>query len=50
MHCSVRTCFRASVALIFLWLFTILQIPEENEDVKNVVTILWETGSAWRED
>ncbi|XP_031239226.1 alpha-1,3-mannosyl-glycoprotein 4-beta-N-acetylglucosaminyltransferase-like protein MGAT4E [Mastomys coucha] len=37
MRCSIKHCFRISMLFIFLWLFTILKVLEENEDVKNVV-------------
>ncbi|XP_050003557.1 alpha-1,3-mannosyl-glycoprotein 4-beta-N-acetylglucosaminyltransferase-like protein MGAT4E [Alexandromys fortis] len=46
MRCSIRQCFKTSLAIILLWFFIILKVPEEIEDVQNVVTILWGTGHA----
>ena len=46
MRCSIRQCFKTSLAIILLWFFIILKVPKEIEDVQNVVTILWGTGHA----
>ncbi|KAL1775530.1 alpha-1,3-mannosyl-glycoprotein 4-beta-N-acetylglucosaminyltransferase MGAT4E isoform X1 [Sigmodon hispidus] len=37
MRCSIRWCFKTSVAIIFLWFFITLKVPEEIEDAQNVV-------------
>lgn len=49
MRCFIRHFFRVSVALMVLWFLIVLHVPEENKDVKTMVTILWDTGSMWWE-
>ncbi|EGW02160.1 alpha-1,3-mannosyl-glycoprotein 4-beta-N-acetylglucosaminyltransferase-like protein MGAT4E [Cricetulus griseus] len=34
MRWSIRKCFKLSVAIIFLWFFIILEVPEEIEDIQ----------------